>query len=918
MLAAFAALLLWSFPTFAQEEPTFNDVEALAELDAFAVLLGSLDADGQSLAAARARIVALEVAATDCADAFRDQRARLEERFEPLRDIDPDVVNEEMLAQRTELRGELDHASTRLAACDRVADRAQSLATAFSDRQKKLSQQFLSSRSKTVVELLKEFPDRAATWATRIDTVMDVDLVEGMSKTRLAWALLVAGLAAVFAGLWLRHGFRRWYEAAGGDEMQPQLTYLFPKPLTEFSPIWLTGAVLLGVLGYAIPDASSSLVIVRVAWAVLAFGVGLAIANWMTGPLSPSRDVEGLIPDHVVPLRRRILLVLFSICVSYIVLGYALFSVHVIDGYIAGRAPMILLVGASVFYLLAYLGGIPGLRRFYRLLRFVGLVGLGSGVVALFLGFHNFAAYLVQSITLTVIALFVLWTFLWLSSFAVSYLVEQESPAATQTRTLLGISSKRSKSGIGFMQLIADVVLWIGIVVFLISVWDSSGNTLTLLRDAVTQGWLIGEMRVVPTNILKSVLIFAALIVVVGWMKRWIDKRWLQRMVMERGARDAILTLFGYFGFVVAIILALVLAKVDLTGLAIISGALALGLGFGLQEIANNFVSGLILLFERPIRVGDFVTVGDVQGYVRSIRIRATEIETLDNQNVLVPNSELVSGRVTNWVLRDAHGRLCVKVGVAYGSDTELVREILERVGRENPDVITDGRAPAPRALFLGFGDSSLDFELRVRVKRIDSRFFVMSDLNFAIDQAFREAGVTIPFPQRDLHVISHPEEAQELPTQINRAVPVTSEQQPTRSHEEELRSACDVETIWEALTDLDTLKRWLVRDGSIEPRFGGKIDMILHDNYHVQGRIDAFAPPRRLRFRLSPGEEESAPSEMRVVADFTLRAEEDESVLHVGVSGIPESEDWEEFYRLSVDRWREALGLLKSDVLKR
>ena len=191
---------------------------------------------------------------------------------------------------------------------------------------------------------------------------------------------------------------------------------------------------------------------------------------------------------------------------------------------------------------------------------------------------------------------------------------------------------------------------------------------------------------------------------------------------------------------------------------------LAVGIGFGMQEIAGNFVSGLILLFERPIRAGDFVTVGEIQGFVRSIRIRATEIETLDNQNVLVPNSELVSGRVTNWVLRDTYGRLIIKVGVAYGSDVELVRDILERVARDHSEVITDGTAPAPRALFMEFGDSSLNFELRVRVKHIERRFSIKSDLNFAIDAAFRDAGVTIPFPQRDIHIISPSDPAADVP----------------------------------------------------------------------------------------------------------------------------------------------------------
>ena len=128
---------------------------------------------------------------------------------------------------------------------------------------------------------------------------------------------------------------------------------------------------------------------------------------------------------------------------------------------------------------------------------------------------------------------------------------------------------------------------------------------------------------------------------------------------------------------------------------SVVAGALSVGIGFGLQSIANNFVSGIILLFERPIKAGDFVTVGDVEGFVKKISIRATEIETLDNQDMLVPNSELISGRVTNWVLHNPYGRLRIKVGVAYGSDVNTVKQILETVSHENKNVITDeiGRA---------------------------------------------------------------------------------------------------------------------------------------------------------------------------------------------------------------------------------
>ena len=338
-----------------------------------------------------------------------------------------------------------------------------------------------------------------------------------------------------------------------------------------------------------------------------------------------------------------------------------------------------------------------------------------------------------------------------------------------------------------------------------------------------------------------------------------------------------------------------------------------------MQEIASNFVSGLILLFERPIRAGDFVTVGDIHGFVRSIRIRATEIETLDNQNVLVPNSELISGRVTNWVLRDPYGRLLLNVGVAYGSDVERVRDILESVAREHPEVITDGSAPAPRALFMGFGDSSLDFELRSRVKHIERRFSIKSDLNFAVDKAFREAGVTIPFPQRDLHIIAPKTESPkkaESPADVEDATPTLVPGPGARSHTEKLETTTDIEQVWAAITDIDIMKRWIAREGTFSPHVGGAFNLALRDGYEIAGRLDIFIPPRRLRAAIVPLGNEAPLPTGPITIEMVLRKNEACTELTVTVSGIPDSEDWEEYYRLSVDRWEVAFLELRKNVL--
>jgi small-conductance mechanosensitive channel len=185
---------------------------------------------------------------------------------------------------------------------------------------------------------------------------------------------------------------------------------------------------------------------------------------------------------------------------------------------------------------------------------------------------------------------------------------------------------------------------------------------------------------------------------------------------------------------------------------AILAGALGVGIGFGLQNVVNNFISGLILLFERPVKIGDTVSINDQWGTITSIGLRSTVIETLDRAEVIVPNSELIAEKVTNWTHTSSVSRIVLPVGVAYGTPLEDVLAILLKVAQEHAEVLNN---PAPTAIFTGFGDSSIDFELRAWIADINQRLKVRSELGLAIDTYFRAAGIVIPFPQRDLHLQS-------------------------------------------------------------------------------------------------------------------------------------------------------------------
>ncbi|HBP17027.1 MAG TPA: hypothetical protein DEA08_04420, partial [Planctomycetes bacterium] len=226
----------------------------------------------------------------------------------------------------------------------------------------------------------------------------------------------------------------------------------------------------------------------------------------------------------------------------------------------------------------------------------------------------------------------------------------------------------------------------------------------------------------------------------------------LQRLPLDAGARYAFTSVARYVIIFLGSSVALGTIGIGWSNLQWLAAALTFGLGFGLQEIFANFVSGLIILFERPVRVGDVITIGGVTGTVTRLRMRATTIRHLDNRELIVPNRQLVTGDVINWSLSDPTIRIELPVGVAYGSDTLRVRRLLVQIARRDHQVL---RRPRPRALFLGFGGSSLDFELRVYIAHPLQRYDVLDRLHHAVDRAFREEGVEISFPQQDLHIRS-------------------------------------------------------------------------------------------------------------------------------------------------------------------
>lgn len=265
------------------------------------------------------------------------------------------------------------------------------------------------------------------------------------------------------------------------------------------------------------------------------------------------------------------------------------------------------------------------------------------------------------------------------------------------------------------------------------------------------------DARTVAGNVSISDLIWLAVIslittIVFQNLPGLLEVTFLRALELESGVRNAIITICQYTIIAIGAAVAFTTIGLDMANFGWIAAALSVGLGFGLQEVVANFVSGLILLFERPIRVGDIVTVAGVDGVVTKIRIRATTITNWDKKEFIVPNKEFVTGTIMNWTLSNPMTRLVFPVGVAYGSDIRKTQEILLDIARSQPDVLTD---PEPAAIFELFGDSSLNFTLRLYLPRPELRLEMTHRINTLIHDRFVDAGIEIPFPQRDLHVRS-------------------------------------------------------------------------------------------------------------------------------------------------------------------
>ncbi len=629
-------------------------------------------------------------------------------------------------------------------------------------------------RARFSAELLSRGPSplRPATWLGAVEEIhlriADwrhglMTRVEDPVGRRTALRRLPVNLALILAGILITFSVRRWLGewvdlrlAHVADHRAGLLTLALQNLTRLVVPIVGVGLIFtaLDPEGLLAPRAD-----VR-HFTVPAFALVLIAAGWLSASLlSPRHSQFRLVPlnDADALAAGRLLLGLGAVAAFALFLAGLSESWDLSPGTQSAVLFPLILIGAAALWRAARFigrairraepapgdhaaaqGPTAGRRLLHLLVRGLQVVALAAPVLGA-LGYIPLAAFLVFRSALT---LGLLGT-----CIVVYDLLKRTAGLFVRSPDGPGPASRDDE---GLLPVVAATVVGFGSLAPLAMIWGARSSDIAEVWNWLQQGVSFGGIRLSAGGVLALILVFALGMAVTRLFQAVMRGSVLPRTRLDAGGRNAVLAGIGYVGFTVSALAAVSAAGLDLSNIAIVAGALSVGIGFGLQNVVSNFVSGIILLVERPVKEGDWIEVGGFSGYVKGINVRSTEIQTFDRASVILPNSDLVAGTVLNRTHTGMSGRLQVPVGVGYGSDPRQVEAVLLAIAEAHPLVLED---PAPVVLFMAFGASSLDFEIRCWLRDVNFSLSARSDMNFEIIERFRAEGIEIPFPQQDLHI---------------------------------------------------------------------------------------------------------------------------------------------------------------------
>jgi small-conductance mechanosensitive channel len=744
------ALFSWAGPVWAQASaPDYANWQSVAERAETAV--EAARASDDALTALRAEVVDWRVQFQAQLSANDNRLQTLREQIASLGSAPEEGATEadEIAARRAELSAQLERLSTPRRTADEAFSRANGIVTEIDE--------ILRQRQADQLLNMGPWPVNPVHWGPAL-RALNTTLGTTWSGVRQAWSNPVRQARAqdnlplvivllVVGGILLSRS-RHWSERMAsriqrGDARSSAGVAGFVVSLGQIIFPMLGLLALVRAIGATGLYGPSGGIILQ---ALEPMGLAIFFARWLATRMFPKG--EGLYSPLVIPAERRLEGRIYAIILGVTFAFYILLNrFSNTDRYDAETSavlnfPLIVLAGL----LLLRTGWV--LRRNKREThdsgtpdrvyadRLIGLLGQGViavGVLAPTLAALGYSAAAEALIYPTILTLALFGTIALLQRFV---------------RDIYAVLRPAEGAAESLIPTLISFALVLCALPLLALIWGARVTDLTELWTRLRSGLTIGGTTISPGSFLTLVIVFVIGYLLTRGVQGALKTSVLPKTRIDPGGQVAVVSGLGYVGIFLAAVVSITAAGIDLSNLAIVAGALSVGIGFGLQTVVSNFVSGIILLIERPISEGDWIEVGGQMGYVRDISVRSTRIETFDRTDVIVPNADLISGTVTNYTRGNTVGRVIVPVGVAYGTDTRRVETILQEIANAHPMTLA---TPPPTIIFAGFGADSLDFEIRMILRDVNWMIIVKSDINHAIAARFKKEGIEIPFAQRDL-----------------------------------------------------------------------------------------------------------------------------------------------------------------------
>lgn len=664
--------------------------------------------------------------------------------------------SDSMAVARKDLDKQVKEIEKQLAQCRLLQLRSKDLLEQTQQAKKGIVRELLFAKTPSVLQYGLDIASQPRSLQQEV-----IYIVEALKNLPVNWEnlrkALIYGLLGMLTGL-----FWSLYVRHDAENPAPSIAKASPVLASVWHSIIRTSPALLlfGLINLSFFYSPVDMKAVNeLAMTLLVFIVSYTILRAMLGPRS---NLQGFYP--LEPHTRRKLFFWWRWLLLVTLLG-AFFQSDIFDTEPLSNLVGLIRISLGTLIGLTLMRVVWLLRKHLRLIKHLQLhlltiVCLLVAVGALMLGYENFAGFLFRGVFGTLFILLIGWLLIRIPVEIFDSTDKGATEWQKKLRRKMALEKGKLVPGLIWLRLLHILVVGGAIIIVLLRLWGMSEQSFNLMIANIINGYKIGDIVLEPLSILGGLLILALGVLLIQPFKRSLSQSWLEKTNLSQGAKEAIVTIAGYSGTALAVVIGLSTAGFEFSNLAIVAGALSLGIGFGLQNIVNNFISGLILLFERPIRRGDWVRAGTSEGYVKNISIRSTVIHTFDRADIIVPNSELISNQVTNMMLNDQFGRITIPLRVAYGTDTEKVIDVLRGVAEIHPETLREQGKLLIQVILRRFGETALHFELRVHIRDVEQVMTVTSELNLAIDKAFRKAGIEMALPRQIVEVKGLPDAA--------------------------------------------------------------------------------------------------------------------------------------------------------------